>query len=137
MEKITVVSRMLKQSCCNPDIKKLAVFTWPSLWIDPITKDFEARLRIRSLRRPRDRLIVVFDLKKYNYFFSCNFWSLKPWIRIGIQPKMLDPDEVNADPQPCFEGWDPDPEQITSLAGIRNWAGTYWVEYVGIPFFLA
>jgi hypothetical protein len=43
------------------------------------------------------------------------FWSLKPWIRIGsgsvqywirigIQPKMLDPDtdpdEMNADPQP-------------------------------------
>ncbi len=26
------------------------------------------------------------------------------WIRIGIQPKMLDPDpdEMNADPQPCF-----------------------------------
>jgi hypothetical protein len=25
-------------------------------------------------------------------------------IRIGIQPKMLDPDpdEINADPQPCF-----------------------------------
>ncbi len=30
-------------------------------------------------------------------------------IRIGIQPKMLDPDpdpnEMNADPQPCFEEW--------------------------------
>jgi hypothetical protein len=24
------------------------------------------------------------------------------WIRIVIQPKMLDPDEMNADPQPCF-----------------------------------
>jgi hypothetical protein len=26
------------------------------------------------------------------------------WIRIGIQPKMLDPDpdEMNADPQPCL-----------------------------------
>jgi hypothetical protein len=23
------------------------------------------------------------------------------WIRIGTQPKMLDPDEMNADPQPC------------------------------------
>ncbi len=22
------------------------------------------------------------------------------WIRIGIQPKMLDPDKMNADPQP-------------------------------------
>ncbi len=49
--------------------------------------------------------------KKFNFFFSCNvfnFWSLKPWIRIriGIQPKMLDldldPDEMNADPQPWF-----------------------------------
>jgi hypothetical protein len=27
--------------------------------------------------------------------------ALNPdWIRIGIQPKMLDPDEMNADPQP-------------------------------------
>jgi hypothetical protein len=50
-----------------------------------------------------------------------NFWSLKPWIgsgsgldpdpdwiriRIGIQPKRLDPDpdEMNADPQPWFGG---------------------------------
>jgi hypothetical protein len=36
-----------------------------------------------------------------------NVWSLKPWIRIriqiGIQPKMLDPDEMSADPQPCFQ----------------------------------
>jgi hypothetical protein len=23
-------------------------------------------------------------------------------IRIGVHPKMLDPDEMNADPQPCF-----------------------------------
>jgi hypothetical protein len=44
-------------------------------------------------------------------FFSAviffNFWSLKPWIRIqiGIQPKTLDPDpdERNADPQPCAD----------------------------------
>ncbi len=53
--------------------------------------------------------------KKFNFFSSCNFffkfWSLKPWIRIGsgsgsirigIQPKMLDPDEMNADPQPWW-----------------------------------
>jgi hypothetical protein len=25
-----------------------------------------------------------------NFFF--NFWSLKPWIRIGLQHKALDPD---------------------------------------------
>jgi hypothetical protein len=37
-------------------------------------------------------------------FDKKNFWSLKPWIRIGIQPKLLDPDpdEMNADPQPCL-----------------------------------
>ncbi len=46
--------------------------------------------------------------KKNLIFFSAviffNFWSLKPWIRIGIQPKMVDPDpdEMNADPQPWF-----------------------------------
>jgi hypothetical protein len=39
-------------------------------------------------------------------FESCflQFLVIKPWIRIGIQPKMLDldpdPDEMNADPQP-------------------------------------
>jgi hypothetical protein len=40
----------------------------------------------------------MFSLKAVIFF---NFWSLKPWIRIGIQPKMLDPDpdEMNADPQ--------------------------------------
>jgi hypothetical protein len=47
--------------------------------------------------------------KKIIFFFSCNFFqflvikALDPdWIRIGIQPKMLDPDpdEINADPQP-------------------------------------
>ncbi len=43
------------------------------------------------------------------FFFSAvififKFWSLKPWIRIGIHPKMLDPDpdEMKADPQPCL-----------------------------------
>jgi hypothetical protein len=25
------------------------------------------------------------------------------WIRIGLQPKMLDPDQMNADPQPWFK----------------------------------
>ncbi len=51
-----------------------------------------------------------FLTKKFFFFFSCNFFLqflvIKPWIRIGIQPKMLDldpdpdPDEMNADPQP-------------------------------------
>jgi hypothetical protein len=41
--------------------------------------------------------------KKFNFIF--NFWSLKLRIRIGIQPKMLDPDpdEMNADPQPWLK----------------------------------
>ncbi len=44
----------------------------------------------------KKKITFFFQLK----FFS-NFWSIKPWIRIGIQPKMLvsDPDEMNADPQ--------------------------------------
>ncbi len=65
----------------------------------------------RSLWRHRDRLIVVFD-QKILVFFQLSFFqflfiiALDPdWIqiRIGIQPKMLDPDpdEMNADPQPC------------------------------------
>jgi hypothetical protein len=45
-----------------------------------------------------------------NFFFSAVIFfqflvikALDPdWIRIGIQPKILDPDEMNADPQPCF-----------------------------------
>jgi hypothetical protein len=38
----------------------------------------------------------------FQFYFFFNICSLKPWIRIGIQPKMLDldPDEMNADPQP-------------------------------------
>ena len=54
--------------------------------------------------------------KKFTFFFSCNFFfqflvikGLDPdWIRIriGVQPNMLDPDpdEMNADPQPCLLG---------------------------------
>jgi hypothetical protein len=34
-----------------------------------------------------------------------NFWSSKPWIWIGIQLKMLDPDTMNPDPKHCLEGW--------------------------------
>jgi hypothetical protein len=51
--------------------------------------------------------------KKFSaVIFFFNFFVIKPWIRIGIQPKMLDldpdPDEMNADPQPWFDT-DPDP----------------------------
>jgi hypothetical protein len=44
--------------------------------------------------------------KKFNFFFSYKFFSIfghqTPWIRIDIQPKMLDPDpyQMNTDPQP-------------------------------------
>ncbi len=43
--------------------------------------------------------------KKNSAAIFFNFWPLKPWIRIGIQPKMLDPDpdEMNADPQPWLK----------------------------------
>ncbi len=49
--------------------------------------------------------------KKIKNFSAVNFFqilvikTLDPdWIRIwiGIQPKMLDPDQMNADPQPWF-----------------------------------
>ncbi len=62
---------------------------------------------------PRDREIVVFDIKKINFFSAVNIFQflvikipgtvLDPyWIRIGIQPKMLDPDpyQMNTDLQP-------------------------------------
>jgi hypothetical protein len=34
-----------------------------------------------------------------------NFWSSKPWIRIGIQPTMLDPnpDSMNPDQKHCLQ----------------------------------
>jgi hypothetical protein len=50
--------------------------------------------------------------KKFNFFFSCNFFlflvikALDPdWIRIGLQPQMLDPDpdQMNADPKPWLK----------------------------------
>jgi hypothetical protein len=53
-----------------------------------------------------------FLIPNFFFFSSCNFFqflvikALVPdWIRIGIQPKMLDPDpdEMNADPQPYLE----------------------------------
>jgi hypothetical protein len=52
---------------------------------------------------------LQFLIKKYQKNFQLNFfylWSLKPWIRIriGIQPKTLDPDPdaLNLDPKHCF-----------------------------------
>jgi hypothetical protein len=47
----------------------------------------------------------------FNSFSAVNFLSSKPldpdWIRIGIQPKILDPDpyQMNTDPQLCY--WQP------------------------------
>ncbi len=59
--------------------------------------------------------ILQFLIKKeFNFFFSCNFFSIfglykkaldPDWIRIriGVHPKMLDPDpdEMDTDQQPC------------------------------------
>jgi hypothetical protein len=58
-----------------------------------------------------DRVIVVFDFKRIEIFFSCKFFPIfghknpgsgsdPDWI--GIQPKMLDPDpyQMNTDPKP-------------------------------------
>ncbi len=47
--------------------------------------------------------------KKISAVIFLNFWSLKPWIRIriGVHPKMLDPDpdpeKINTDPQPWIK----------------------------------
>jgi hypothetical protein len=42
--------------------------------------------------------------KKINFFFICKFFqkilSSNPWIRIGIQPKKLDPDPYSINPDP-------------------------------------
>jgi hypothetical protein len=42
-------------------------------------------------------------LFQLEFFF--NFWSLKPWIRIGLQPQTLDPDpdQMNTDPAPALD----------------------------------
>ncbi len=68
--------------------------------------------------RPRDRQIVAFDpknnFKKFSAVIFFHFLVIKAldphWIRIriGSQPKMLDtdPDEMNADPQPCLREGD-------------------------------
>ncbi len=54
---------------------------------------------------------LQFLIKKNNKKFSAviffQFWSLKPWIRIGLQHQTLDPDpdpeKMNTDPQPCIQ----------------------------------
>jgi hypothetical protein len=43
-------------------------------------------------------------VKKISNFFGSaanfvQFLAIKPWIRIGNQPKMLDPDSMNPDPK--------------------------------------
>jgi hypothetical protein len=46
---------------------------------------------------------LQFDIKKYiNFFQFLAIKTLDPdWIRIGIHPKMLDPDSMNTDPKHC------------------------------------
>jgi hypothetical protein len=47
----------------------------------------------------------IFDQKKYTIFFKTGniftFFSSNHWIRLGIQPQMLDPDpdQMNTDPK--------------------------------------
>jgi hypothetical protein len=36
----------------------------------------------------------------FGYTFLFSFWLSKPWIRIGIQPKMSDPDPYSVNPGP-------------------------------------
>jgi hypothetical protein len=63
---------------------------------------------------------VIFYSKKYlKKFSAAHFFQflVKDWIRIGIQPKMLDPDpyQMNTDPKPSAEvpygSAEPDPYQ--------------------------
>jgi hypothetical protein len=70
----------------------------------------------------------VFVIPQKFYFFSAvnffhffNHQNLNPdWIRIGIHPKMLDPDpEINTDPNPgsnCLQNH-ADPDQSTCFWG--------------------
>jgi hypothetical protein len=66
---------------------------------------------------------LKFLIKKISHFFSVviffNFWSSKPWIWIGIQPKMLDPypDSVNPDLKHCLKA---------KLAGDEMGKGEWW-----------
>jgi hypothetical protein len=57
--------------------------------------------------------LKFFILKMFNFFssviFSPNFWLSKPWIRFGIQPKMLDPD-------PDLKSINPDLKHIPAIA---------------------
>jgi hypothetical protein len=54
------------------------------------------------------QFLIIKKYKKISAAIFFNFWSLKPWIRIGsgsrigVHPKMLDPDpeKMNMDPQP-------------------------------------
>jgi hypothetical protein len=46
-------------------------------------------------------------LRAEGFFFICFYFLFlviktldTDWVRIGIQPKVLDPDQMNADPQP-------------------------------------
>ncbi len=72
------------------------------------------RIRIRNPDPGGQKLPTKIDgcsecslLRTEGFFCSLDvlyFWSSKPWIRIGIQPKMLDPDldQKNTDPTHCI-----------------------------------
>jgi hypothetical protein len=57
------------------------------------------RERNRCWDPERDRKIAFLKRKKFQLLFFSNIWSSKSWIRIGIQPKMIDPDQMNTYPK--------------------------------------
>jgi hypothetical protein len=62
----------------------------------------------RHLWRTTNKKIAFFYQKICIKILAVNvfyFWSSKPWIRIGIQPKMLDldPELMNSDPKHSLE----------------------------------
>ncbi len=72
-----------------------------SEWVFIESRDSWNRLRLRSSANIGKA--STFTHSAVLFFF--NFWSLKPWIRIGLQPQTLDPDpdQMNADPKPCYK----------------------------------
>ncbi len=79
---------------------------------------------------------LQFLIKKKNNFFSAVIFfqflvikALDPdWIRIriGVHPKMLDPDEMNADPQPWCNLWKFVRYYKVFFSILRKWNSSRW-----------
>ncbi len=69
-------------------------------------------------RKNLEILCAGFSLLRAEGFF-CSVFDPKPWIRIGIQPKMLDPDpdpcQMNTDPKQWSRQTLADPDLIITL----------------------